>query len=164
MVYFTPFFRLLQEGTGVVPAKPQHFLQRMGKLYLNFQPVSDIISKVNAGVMELVDVTDSKSVGSDTVWVRVPPPAPRRSKLHIACSDFFTKSQSALIPLLLLFNPQTLCWFAGCGTGVSGWVHLFGVLSICCVYPPAGVSQCGGLPAKPARRRPGQPPSAASHG
>ena len=29
-----------------------------------------------AGVMELADVTDSKSVGSDTVWVRVPPPAP----------------------------------------------------------------------------------------
>ena len=27
--------------------------------------------------MELADVTDSKSVGSNTVWVRVPPPAPR---------------------------------------------------------------------------------------
>ena len=26
---------------------------------------------------------------------------------------FLQKSQSALIPLLLLFNPQTLCWFAG---------------------------------------------------
>jgi hypothetical protein len=26
--------------------------------------------------MELVDVTDSKSVGGDTVWVRVPPLAP----------------------------------------------------------------------------------------
>ena len=25
----------------------------------------------------MVDVTDSKSVGGDTVWVRVPPPAPR---------------------------------------------------------------------------------------
>ena len=26
--------------------------------------------------MELVDVADSKSAGGDTVWVRVPPPAP----------------------------------------------------------------------------------------
>ena len=42
-----------------------------------------------AGMMELADVTDSKSVGSDTVWVQVPLPAPRRSKLYIACSDFF---------------------------------------------------------------------------
>ena len=31
-----------------------------------------------ADVMELADVTDSKSVGSDTVWVRVPPPAPNQ--------------------------------------------------------------------------------------
>ena len=27
-------------------------------------------------MMELVDVTDSKSVGGNIVWVRVPPPAP----------------------------------------------------------------------------------------
>ena len=26
----------------------------------------------------MADVTDSKSVGSDTVWVRVPPPAPSK--------------------------------------------------------------------------------------
>ncbi len=26
----------------------------------------------------MADVTDSKSVGSDTVWVRVPPPAPNK--------------------------------------------------------------------------------------
>ena len=29
--------------------------------------------------MELVDVTDSKSVGGDIVWVRVPPPAPNKN-------------------------------------------------------------------------------------
>ena len=33
----------------------------------------------------MVDVTDSKSVGGDTVWVRVPPPAPEKGK---SCSDF----------------------------------------------------------------------------
>ena len=27
--------------------------------------------------MELADVTDSKSVDGDIVWVRVPPPAPK---------------------------------------------------------------------------------------
>ena len=32
---------------------------------------------VFAGVMELADVTDSKSVGSDTVRVQVPSPAPK---------------------------------------------------------------------------------------
>ena len=29
----------------------------------------------------MADVTDSKSVGGDTVWVQVPPPAPRKSEL-----------------------------------------------------------------------------------
>ena len=33
---------------------------------------------MHADVMELADVTDSKSVGSDTVWVRVPPSAPKK--------------------------------------------------------------------------------------
>ena len=31
---------------------------------------------LSAGMMELADVTDSKSVDGDIVWVRVPPPAP----------------------------------------------------------------------------------------
>ena len=42
-----------------------------------FAPTSCIINQYPpASVMELVDVTDSKSVGGDTVWVRVPPLAP----------------------------------------------------------------------------------------
>ena len=32
-----------------------------------------------AGVLELADEADSKSVGSDTVRVRPPPPAPEKS-------------------------------------------------------------------------------------
>ena len=48
-------------------------------------PLQDIMPRraennICAGVMELADVTDSKSVGSDTVWVRVPPPAPKRKR------------------------------------------------------------------------------------
>ena len=37
-----------------------------------------VYKKINnyAGVMELADVTDSKSVGGNTVRVRPPPPAP----------------------------------------------------------------------------------------
>ena len=34
--------------------------------------------KSYAGVLELVDEADSKSVASDGVWVRVPPPAPKQ--------------------------------------------------------------------------------------
>ena len=44
--------------------------------------------------------------------VRIPSSPPRRSKLHIACSDFlclWQKSQSALIPLLLLSQTATTC-------------------------------------------------------
>ena len=33
-------------------------------------------AQLNAGMMELADVTDSKSVVRDGVWVQVPLPAP----------------------------------------------------------------------------------------
>ena len=46
------------------------------KITLEFLEKASIINLYHAGVMELVDVADSKSAGGDTVWVRVPPPAP----------------------------------------------------------------------------------------
>ena len=47
-----------------------------------------------AGMMELVDMRDLGS-RAFSVGVRVPMPAPRRSKLYIACSDFLQKSERA---------------------------------------------------------------------
>ena len=45
---------------------------------------------------EMVHAVDSKSTGGNTLGVRVPPPAPHRSKPCIACSDFFLqKSEHA---------------------------------------------------------------------
>ena len=46
--------------------------------------------RYHAGVMELADVTDSKSVDGNIVRVRVPPPAPRKkSPLSTDKGDFF---------------------------------------------------------------------------
>ena len=44
---------------------------------------------------ELADARDLKSLGREAIRVRAPSPAPRRSKLCIACSDFFQKSERA---------------------------------------------------------------------
>ena len=67
-----------------------------GKITLAIRRRFGYNSKVSsAGVMELVDVVDSKSTASDGVPVRVRPPAPRWSKLYVACSDFFQKSERA---------------------------------------------------------------------
>ena len=42
------------------------------------------VENIDAGVLELVDEADSKSVASDGVWVRVPPPAPALNRLESA--------------------------------------------------------------------------------
>ena len=61
-----------------------------------------------AGVMELVDVADSKSAAGDSVPVRVRSPAPHRSKVRFAPTFFFTKEHHPPAPLLLLSKSQTL--------------------------------------------------------
>ena len=62
----TPIFRSLQEGTAILPAE-SGILRRKHKFLLNFGHSSDIMNNVNAGVMELVDVTDSKASKSGSM-------------------------------------------------------------------------------------------------
>ena len=57
-----------------LPAPPKLSLEFLLRFLYN-EPVP------LAGVMELVDVADSKSAGGDSVWVRVPPPAPSSETL-----------------------------------------------------------------------------------
>ena len=53
-----------------------------------------------AGVLELVDEVDSKSIASDGVRVRFPPPAPRRSKVRFAPTPFYAcGKKDAIRPL-----------------------------------------------------------------
>ena len=82
---FPPFTR----GNRCSPGKSMGFLRQKDKLGLNFHPVSDIIGNVECRCDGMVDVTDSKSVGGDTVWVRVPPPAPKGNRASIGCPVSF---------------------------------------------------------------------------
>ncbi len=59
-----------------------------------------------AGVMELVDVADSKSADGDIVWVRVPPPAPSSETLDTSAFE-----ASSVFPFLQQEASISLCFF-----------------------------------------------------
>ena len=67
--------------------------------------------KISAGMMELADVLDSKSSGSDTVRVRPPLPAPNK-KSDFEKSDFlfvlFIIPSFIFSLFIMLFNLLTL--------------------------------------------------------
>ena len=58
----------------------------------------------------MVDVADSKSAGGDSVWVRVPPPAPLRNDLCM--SDDRASAFISTAKVFLRSNPQSLRWIA----------------------------------------------------
>lgn len=57
------------------PARVKEGETRLNKTLAYFAALCYIISC--AGVVKLADALDSKSCGSDTVWVRFPPSAPK---------------------------------------------------------------------------------------
>ena len=52
----------------------------------------------------MVDEADSKSVASDGVWVRVPPPAPRQNKAARSCGGTSTATSTG--DLVFPFQPR----------------------------------------------------------
>ena len=100
-----------------------------------------------AGVMELVDVVDSKSTAGDSVPVRVRPPAPRRSKVRFAPTSFYACGQKDVIrpPPCSSFPTATRC--AGLAVGVLPCGRLlFGKISILTLpSKPEQSSLCSGL-------------------
>ena len=61
----------------------------------------------SAGVLELADETDSKSVGGDTVWVRPPPPAFLIPKPFSGLGIFCVADKiQACLPFCLPLLPQ----------------------------------------------------------
>ena len=67
--------------------------------------------------MELADVTDSKSVVGDNVWVRVPPPAPcPKTRITSKVFGLFLSLQKAsILRKVLLFR-----LYSSCFGGMSG--------------------------------------------
>ena len=86
------------------------FRKKTFSFLLPNESVSCIIPLAPAGVMELVDVVDSKSTAGDSVPVRVRSPAPRRSKVRFAPTFFFAKERHPHAPLLLLSKSNPLRW------------------------------------------------------
>ena len=97
------------------PAPP-----RRSKLYIACSDFLCLWQKSQSALMPLLLLSKSKPLRWASIWIHltetadsVSPLVPRRSKLHIACSDFLCpgqKSQSALIPLLLLSKSNPLRW------------------------------------------------------
>ena len=70
--------------------------------YENFREFLDKMCRCDG----MVDVADSKSAGGDSVWVRVPPPAPSSETLDTSAFE-----ASSVFPFLQQEASISLCFF-----------------------------------------------------
>ena len=74
--------KLLKNSIQIKTAKLDNSIDKIKAIILIQVKVLkkyDNIANINAGVVELVDAIDSKSIIGNYVWVRVPPPAPNKT-------------------------------------------------------------------------------------
>ena len=79
-----------REGSCKEVRRSQCFIKK----WLQIQPLFDKINPADSKrrLVGMADEVDSKSIASNGVRVRFPPPAPRRCGRHIVRSDFLQKS------------------------------------------------------------------------
>ena|GEM_PF-2848902 len=92
--------------------RKDYFSEFIHKHLLIFRADYDIIvkQKNNAGMMELADVSDSKSDGSDTVRVRPPLPAPENDKflLKLVVFSYIRLTASDMHIWCVIFASQVI--------------------------------------------------------
>ena len=74
-------------------------------LVLSYEDFRELLDKM-CRCDGMVDVADSKSAGGDSVWVRVPPPAPSSEKLDTSAFE-----ASSVFPFLQQEASISLCFF-----------------------------------------------------
>ena len=73
----------------------------------------------NAGVLELADEVDSKSIGGDTVRVRPPPPAPRKTRQDLLFGLSLIPKVRGSNPWAAPFSKHACGMFAGAGAAAA---------------------------------------------
>ena len=108
------------QSTSVLSRKTDAFLaeRKIGVGFLlTHSPKSGMIQSLCAAVVESADTRDLKSLAGNGVRVQVPPAAPCRSKLCIACSDFLQKSERAHVAAPPLRKKSRLLRLCSCKGG-----------------------------------------------
>ena len=79
--------------TGLCAGSDFTISYRSCVFFLHSSKCSINIKDTWRGIEVVITGLTRNQFASNRTWVRIPPAAPRRSKLYIVCSDFFKKSE-----------------------------------------------------------------------